>query len=264
MSSGYLTAANLFINKILVNGVIYHSAQNSDFYDREYFRVKFFTAISDITVSNSQAGLKVFKTSPKKAVCIYNGIDLKRFDNLKSAKDVEQDILKGPKGDRYIATMVAAFANRKDYDTMIDAAVKMCSTNKKAVFLLIGDGENKPRIMQKVPAEMLNKQIYFLGLRDDIESILQISDVGLLISAPCEGLSNSIIEYMASGRPVIATEGGGTGELVRNGENGFLIENKNSGEIIKKLEILMNDPHLAAMMGENGSKWVRENLDVKK
>jgi glycosyltransferase involved in cell wall biosynthesis len=264
MSSGYLTAANLFLNKILVNGVIYHSAQNSDFYDREYFRVKLFTAISDITVANSQAGLKVFKTSPKKAVCIYNGIDLKRFENLKPIRDVELDILKQGKGDRYIATMVAAFANRKDYDTMIEAAIKLCSYNKKVVFLLIGDGENKSRIMQKVPAELLDKQIYFLGLRDDIESILQITDVGLLISAPCEGLSNSIIEYMASGRPVIATEGGGTGELVRNGENGFLIENKNSSEIIKKMELLMNDPHLAATMGENGSKWVRENLDVKK
>ena len=147
---------------------------------------------------------------------------------------------------------------------MIDAAVKMCTRNKKVIFLLIGEGENRSRIMQKVPAEMLDKQIYFLGMRDDIESILQISDVGLLISAPCEGLSNSIIEYMASGRPVIATEGGGTGELVRDGINGFLIENKNSDLIVKKIETLMQDPRLAAEMGANGYKWVRENLDVKK
>ena len=111
--------------------------------------------------------------------------------------------------------MVAAFEDRKDYDTVIDAAVKLCSDNKKIIFLLIGDGSNKTRIMQKVPAELLDKQIHFLGIRDDIESILQITDVGLLISAPCEGLSNSIIEYMASGKPVIATEGGGTDELVQ-------------------------------------------------
>lgn len=264
MSSGYLTAANLFINKILVNGVIYNSAQNSDWYERDYYKIKFFTAISDITVANSHAGIKAFKANPNKSVCIYNGIDLKRFDNLKPVAEVEQNILKRPKGDHFIATMVAAFENRKDYDTLIAAAVKLCSNNSKLIFLLIGEGSTKPGIMQKVPAEMLNKQIYFLGLRDDIESIHQITDVGLLISAPCEGLSNSIIEYMAAGKPVIATEGGGTGELIKDGYNGFLIENKNSDQVVTKIETLMNDRALAASLGANGNKWVRENLDVKR
>ena len=100
MSSGYLTAAKLFLNKKIVNGVIYNSAQNSDAYDREYWKIKFFTAISNVTVANSKAGLKAYKTSPRNTVCIYNGIDLKRFDNLKPVKQVEQDILKKEKGDQ--------------------------------------------------------------------------------------------------------------------------------------------------------------------
>jgi glycosyltransferase involved in cell wall biosynthesis len=247
-----------------VNGVIYNSAQNSDAYDREYFKIKFFTAISDITVANSHAGLKAYKTSPKNTVCIYNGIDLKRFDNLKPVKQLEQEILKKEKGDHFIVTMVAAFEPRKDYDTVIDAAVKLCSYNKKAIFLLIGEGSTKTRIMEKVPAEMLGTQIHFLGMRDDIESIHQLTDAGLLITAPCEGLSNSVIEYMAAGKPVIASEGGGTDELVKNGETGYLIENKNSEQVIQKIETLMQDPHLAAIMGDSGQKWVRDNLDVKK
>ena len=264
MSSAYLSAANLFINKKMVNGVIYNAAQNSDWYERDYFKVKFFTAISDVTVANSHAGLKAFKAPAKKSVCIYNGINLKRFENLRPEREVEQDILKQQKGDRYIATMVAAFEDRKDYDTLIEAAVRVCRLNRKIIFLLIGRGTNRTRIMEKVPAELLDKQIYFPGVRDDIESILQITDVGLLITAPCEGLSNSIIEYMAAGKPVIATEGGGTDELVKDGFNGFLIKNQNSEQIAEKIEILMQDPHLAATMGANGNKWVRENLDVTK
>ena len=264
MSSGYLTAAKVFLNKIIVNGVIYNSAQNSDAYDREYFRIRLFTAISDVTVANSHAGLKAYKTSPKNTVCIYNGIDLKRFENLKPVHQVEHEILKKDKADHFVVTMVAAFEPRKDYDTVIDAAVKLCSANKKVIFLLIGEGSTKTRIMQKVPAEMLGTQIHFLGMRDDIESIHQLTNVGLLITAPCEGLSNSVIEYMAAGKPVIASEGGGTDELVQNEKTGYLIENKNSEQVIKKLEILMEDPHLAAIMGESGQKWVQENLDVKK
>jgi glycosyltransferase involved in cell wall biosynthesis len=264
MSSAYLSAANLFINKIFVNGIIYNAAQNSEWYERDYNKVKFFSAIADITIANSYAGLKAFKASSKKSVCIYNGIDLKRFDNLKPAGEVELDILKEPKGDRYIGTMVAAFHERKDYDTLVDAAIKLCTYNKKMIFLLIGEGPTKERIIEKIPADLLNKQIYFLGMRNDIESILQITDVGLLITAPCEGLSNSIIEYMTAGLPVIATEGGGTDELIKTGFNGFLIENKNVDQIIDKIEILMQDPKLAAEFGANGNKWVRDNLDVKK
>jgi glycosyltransferase involved in cell wall biosynthesis len=264
MSSAYLTAANLFINKTLVNGVIYNAAQNSDWYERDYFKVKLFTAISDITVANSKAGIKAFKASSKKTICIYNGINLKRFENLKPVREVELDVLKKEKGDHYIGTMVAAFENRKDYDTLLAAAIRICRSNNKMIFLLIGQGTNRDRLMQLVPSEMLNNQIYFLGVRDDIESILQITDVGLLITAPCEGLSNSIIEYMAAGKPVIATEGGGTDELVQDGVTGFLIKNQNSEEIINRLEILMRDPHLAATLGETGSKWVRDNLDVRK
>ena len=106
-------------------------------------------------------------------------------------------------------------------------------------------------------------QILFLGLRSDIESILQIIDAGLLIT-PCEGISNSIIEYMASGKPVIATVGGGTGELVNDGVNGFLIDQKSPDQIISKLEILMNDPALAKSMGQHGLNWVHANFDVTK
>jgi glycosyltransferase involved in cell wall biosynthesis len=264
MSTGYLTAAKLFLNKKIVNGVIYNSAQNSDVYDREYRKIKFFTAISDVTVANSKAGLKAYNTSPRNTVCIYNGIDLKRFDNLKPIRQVEQEILQREKGDSFVATMVAAFEMRKDYETVIDAAVKLCSRNSKIIFLLIGDGSTKSMIMQKVPAQMLNKQIYFPGMRDDIESIHQLTDVGVLITAPCEGLSNSVIEYMAAGKPVIASEGGGTDELVQNGQTGFLIENKNSQQLIEKIEVLMNDLHLAAVMGASAQKWVRDNLDIKK
>lgn len=263
MSTGYLTAANLFLNKIIVNGVIYNSAQNSDSYDREYLKIKFFSAISKVTVANSKAGMKAYKTSPRNTVCIYNGIDLKRFENLKPVRQVEQEILGREKGDHFVVTMVAAFEYRKDYDTVVDAAIELCTSNEKVIFLLVGDGSTKARIMKKVPAN-LSQQIHFLGMRDDIESIHQLTDVGLLVTAPCEGLSNSVIEYMAASKPVVASEGGGTDELVANGKTGFLITNKSTSAIIAKINELMQNPTMSREMGENGHNWVRAHLDIKK
>ena len=261
MSSAYLSAANIFINKKLVNGVIYNAALNSDLYERDYFKVRLFTAISDVTVANSQAGIKAFKVSPKKSVCIYNGINLKRFENLKPEREVELDLLNQQKGDRFIAAMVGAFEERKDYDTLIKAAIKLCSERRNVVFLLIGKGTLMNSIREQVPEQMLNSQIYFLGSRNDIESILQIVDVGLLIT-PCEGLSNSIIEYMASSMPVIASRDGGTPELVLDGETGFLVDQKRPDQIIEKMSLLMDNPQLAKAMGKNGRERIEQHFNI--
>lgn len=263
MSSGYLMAANLFLHKKIVNGVIYDAAIDSGFYNRNAFKVRLFSHLTKATVANSKAGLRAYKTSASKSVCIYNGIDLKRFDNLQPPADVANRVLGRAKGESFIGTMVASFNKWKDHDTLVKAAIKLCSYNKKVVFLLIGDGPEMLSIKEKVPVSLLGTQIIFLGNRDDIESILQITDVGLLIT-PREGLSNAIIEYMASGKPVIASKGGGTEELVTDGENGFLVEQKNSDEIIEKMEILMQKPELATAMGRKGRQWIVDHFEISR
>ena len=159
--------------------------------------------------------------------------------------------------------MVGAFEDRKDYDTLVKAAVKLCSKNKKVIFLLIGQGSLLQSIKQQVPDDLLGTQIYFPGLRNDIESVLQIIDVGLLIS-PCEGISNSIMEYMASGKPVIASRDGATKELVTEGETGFLVDQKRSDQIIEKVELLMKSPQLANVMGQNGKQRIGKYFEITK
>lgn len=261
MSSGYLTAANLFLNKAIVNGVIYDAAPDSTYYDRNFFKVRLFAHLSKATVANSRAGLATYKTPARKSHCIYNGVDLRRFENLKPAERMAFEIFGAPKGERFIGTMVASFNKWKDHETMLAAAKELCERNRRFTLLLVGDGPERARIESLVPASLLNNRIFFLGNRDDVESILQITDVGLLIT-PCEGLSNSIIEYMASGKPVIASKGGGTGELVRDGDNGFLVEQKDSAMIIDRIESLMQDEGLCRQMGARGRKWIEDHFEI--
>lgn len=263
MGSCYMLAANFMINKPMINGVIYDAATNSDLYDRHYSKIKLTTALSAITVANSQAGMKAYNASSPKTVCIYNGVDFGRFTNLKPASEVAQDIFGEPKGDRFIGAMVARFDQRKDYDTLLKAAVELCALNKKTTFLLIGDGPGLEEAKKKIPAALINTQIFFLGKREDVESILQIIDVGLLIT-PREGISNAIIEYMSSGKPAIASIGGGTEELVKDGYNGFLVEQKNSAQIVEKFETLRNDQELLAKMGSTAYQWVRDQFNAEK
>lgn len=267
MASIYLSAANIFSKKPLINAVLADAHANLGWSDKHYRRVKLTTPFSDVIVSNSEAGIRSYKTPVSKSVCIYNGIDFNRFENLRPVTDMENEILNSRKNGRTVVSMVASFDERKDFETLVNAAIKMCSANKELVFVLIGGGPTLPVLKAKVPAELLNKQIIFTGKKDDIESILQIIDIGMLITnaeTHGEGISNSIIEYMAVGKPVIATRGGGTDEVVRDGENGFLIDPRNEGQIIEKIEILLSKPTLVATMGQQAYRWARQQFDIHK
>ena len=262
MASIYLAAANMFGRIPLVNAVLADAYAQLSLSDKHYLRVKLTTPFSDVLVSNSEAGIRAYKTPLNKSVCIYNGIDFNRFEHLKPVKEMEYEILGGAKNGRSVVAMVAGFDNRKDFGTLINAAIKICAVRKDLIFLLIGTGPELESLKARVPDELLTRQIIFTGQRSDVESILQIVDIGMLITF-YEGLSNAIIEYMAMGKAVIATDGGGTAELIRDDFNGYLVEQKNETQIIEKLETLLNDQELRIRMGQNGYHWVRRQFDLK-
>lgn len=264
-SSGYLSIANLFLNKPVVQCVIYDASTESDLAKSIRSRIKLLAPFSRVFVSNSKAGIKAYRPPAHKAVCIYNGIDLNRFNNLKDPQAVEKELFGDHKSNRFVVAMVAAFEIRKDYDTFLQAAINVCRKDPGAAFLLIGNGDMSGQIQSKTPADLLGKQIFFPGLRHDIESILQIVNVGVLATNAAnhgEGISNTIVEYMASSKPVIATRGGGTDELVVDNMNGFLIDPKNVDQMIDRIERLKADPSQAVTMGNNARRWIVENFEV--
>lgn len=265
MASVYLSISNPFSKIPLVNAVLADAHNNLNLSDKHFFRVKLTTPFSTVFVANSKAGIKSYKTPLERSVCIYNGIDFSRFQNLRPIKEVEFDILKESKSDRFIVAMVASFDERKDFKTAIQAALKICQTNPKLIFLFVGEGPDWETCKALVPSDLLNSRIIFTGKKDDVESILQIVDVGLLITNAenhGEGISNSIIESLAMGKPVIASRGGGTDEVVLDNFNGFLIDPHNPDQIIEKINLLYADRDLLCKLGKNGYQWVREHFDI--
>lgn len=264
-SSGYLSIANLFINKPVVQCVIYDASTQSDLAKSIRSRIKILAPFSRVFVSNSMAGIRAYNPPAHKSVCIYNGIDLTRFNNLKSPDTISQELFGEPKNDRFIVVMIAAFEIRKDYDTLLKAAITVCGKDANATFLMIGNGDQLETIKANTPPEFLEKQIFFPGMRHDIESILQIADVGVLSTNSAnhgEGISNTIVEYMASSKPVIATRGGGTDELVQDNVNGFLVDAKQPDQLVANIDKLKSDKLLAETMGQKGRQWVMKNFEI--
>jgi glycosyltransferase involved in cell wall biosynthesis len=268
MSSVYLSISNLFSRIPFINAVLADAPLHLNIFDKQYFRVKLTTPFTDLFISNSKAGILSYKTPKKKSVCIYNGIDFGRFENLRPANDLRSEILGDKSNELFVIAMVATFNERKDYETLINTAVRMCSNNPLLVFLLVGSGPTLQQLKDKVADKYLNnRQIIFTGKRDDVESLLQIIDIGVLISNSenhREGVSNSIIEMMASGKPVIASRGGGTDEVVKDNFNGYLIDPHNEKQLAEKIESLfINREHLR-VLGENARKYVMDNFELGK
>ncbi len=101
----------------------------------------------------------------------------------------------------------------------------------------------------------------FLGKRTGIESYVNAMDICVL-STFTEGFSNAIIEYMALGKPVIATSGGGTPELVIDGITGILVPPKNPAMMAEQMEKLIDDKNVRKAMGEAGRDLIKTRFSI--
>jgi glycosyltransferase involved in cell wall biosynthesis len=158
--------------------------------------------------------------------------------------------------------MVANFTNRKDYNSFIDTAKDVNSLIDSTLFVGIGDGPLFKNATKRVKDENI-KNILFTGVIHDVEKILSICDLGVLFTNRFsgEGISNSIIEYMAMGLPVVTNDVfGGSREIIKSGHNGYILEN-NFSEIISK--VLMNHD-LSKRLGDNAKKEILNNFTIAK
>jgi glycosyltransferase involved in cell wall biosynthesis len=154
--------------------------------------------------------------------------------------------------------MVAEFNHYKDYATFIRAAHTLSRIRQDVRFVAVGDGATLAA-SQTLAAG--SDAIQFLGQRKSIEAVIDSFDIGVL-STFTEGISNSVMEYMAMRKPVVATDGGGTRELVVDGETGFLVPPENPAALATKIGDLLDDPVLARRMGEAGEAKLRREFSL--
>lgn len=216
-------------------------------------------SLADIVLSNSYAGLKAYKAPYDKSFCIHNGFDFERIKTLLDKEDIKK---KYEITTKYAVGMVASFSEKKDYQTYILAAQKILTKRNDVTFIAVGDGPNLEKMKSMVHDSFVEK-IKFLGRQKYVESIMNICDIGVL-STYGEGLSNTIMEFMALGKPAIVSEGGGTIELLIHNKTGFLIKQKNISELADRIELLLDNEDLRAEMGNAGKKCIYKEFNLDK
>ena len=210
-------------------------------------------------IANSKAGLKTHNLLNKNnAKYIYNGFDFNRI-SYKINTNIKFST-------KYIVGMVARFASAKDFKTYIQAGIKMLNLRNDTTFVCVGTGPDLFKIKKLVPDHIKNS-IQFIESNSNIEEIINLFDICVLTNntnGHAEGISNSIMEYMALGKPVIATNAGGNKELILDKVSGFLIKPFDINDLIEKMEVLLTDRSKRISMGKAGSERIKKIFNIDK
>lgn len=194
-----------------------------------------------------------------KTVKIPNAVDLEEWDGLRSAPSV--DVRRLPQGP--VVGIVCRLDPEKDVDTFLRAAAVVARARKDASFAIAGDGRERTRL-QCLAAELgLAERAVFCGDVADTAPLIARFAMGVLTPSRNEGLSNSILEYMAAGIPVVATDCGGNRELVGGYEAGRVVPIGDATAAARAIESLLDDPAAAAKMGRNGRRGVEEHHGLR-
>jgi len=207
--------------------------------------------------------LKYLKLSEDRMLTVYNGIDLKGYN-----EEIDKSALKkglGIEEGDLIVGHVANFRAPKGHNYLIEAASIVCQRIPRARFILVGhlgDGTIKREIEGKITDLGLKENVRILGFRKDVSRVLQLMDI-FVLSSTSEGLPLSVIEAMGSSKAVVVTNVGGLPEIVVPGRTGYLVEAKDAGALAEKIMILLDDEALRKQMGEGGRKLVEERYSLR-
>ncbi|WP_084801581.1 glycosyltransferase [Bradyrhizobium sp. Ec3.3] len=238
-----------------VNGFVRDAPPHIPLWNKYFLMGKLTIPFSDIVVANSHAGLAAYHIPERKGLCIYNGFNPERVSNLTNEAELRSILgITTPN----VVGMIANFTPRKDYATFVEVACRICQLRNDVTFVAVGTGETLSRVRDRVPPEYAPR-VKFLGRRKDVESIANLFTVGVLVTNSRlhgEGISNAITECMALGKPIVATNDGGTPELVLEGQTGFLVPSHDAEALTGRVLELLNDRGLASEFGREGRRRI--------
>jgi glycosyltransferase involved in cell wall biosynthesis len=161
-----------------------------------------------------------------------------------------------------IVLCVARLIPEKGVAEFVEAARLVCRERRDACFLLAGTGPLLARLRHAVAEAGTEDRVKILGWRNDVDDLMKCADIFALPSYYMEGLPVSILEAMASGKPVVSTHHKGCEDAVSDGVTGFLVPSRQAGPLAGKIALLLADERLRAAMGRAGRERVEREFQI--
>jgi len=246
--------------------IIIHGEHGWDMFDplgtnKKRRRVRKMTSllVNDYTCVSKQIGrwLQNEVGLKKPITQIYNGVDTEKFQPAGQEKKNEIKHQFGFSSENIIVGIVARLDAIKNHAALFQAIDLAASKYPMVRLLVAGDGPEMERLKAQV-----SDNIIFLGYRSDTALLMQCFDLFVLPSFN-EGISNTILEAMATGLPVIASNVGGNPELVEDGVNGYLVDPRDPARMADKIMDYFKDPDIRNRHGALGRKLAVEKFSVE-
>jgi glycosyltransferase involved in cell wall biosynthesis len=197
----------------------------------------------------------------EKFTVIANGVDPPAVEQPATREEILEEL--GLPSDARLIGVVARLWPQKQIRDLIWAVELLTHVRDDAHLLIIGDGPHRWRLTRYRDLVGIIKKVHFLGHRDDVPRLIQHFDV-LALSSEYEGQSNAIMEAMAAGVPVVATDIPGNRDLLVNEQTGYLVPVGDRAEFARRINDLLNNADLAQQMGDAGRDRMRQHFTVDK
>jgi glycosyltransferase involved in cell wall biosynthesis len=257
MCSVYASPIALIFRSALINGMIQSAPHFLNL--KDYRRLLLTAPFSTVILANSLAGLRAFRVDGKKGLCIQNGFNFDRINNLPDANDIKRSL---DIRTEHVVGMIGRFNRDKDYSTFFKAAKLLCSERRDITFVAVGEGPDLEGFRVRLKSDS-QANIRILGASKRVEEIIKTFSVGVLVSTNGEGIANVIMEYMALEKPVIATNAAGNREIVKDGVNGFLIPLGDENALASRIKEIVDRPDIGSAFGRAGRAVVEQKFGIE-
>lgn len=247
--------------------VVVASERNVDIWEQAYKRIigRSLAGATDKIIANSDAVREYLLDrgglAPEKVVRIYNGVNFERFEKPFDPMERRKE-LGLPEG-ALLAGVVARVEPAKDHDTLLRALASVRKQTPHLHLAVVGDGRQTERLTALAHELGIGERVHFTGFRTDAAEWIRTFDFSVLSSVK-EGLSNTVIESMAAGKPVIATAVGGNPEVIVEGETGFLLPTRQPELFGAAMANLVAAPAKILELGQASKMRVEALFSVEK
>ena len=217
-----------------------------------------------VCVSQAQADKVIrYGTPPSRVSVIYNSIRTDRFDVRSNISFRHQLEAMFPKKPKWIVGAAGRLSLEKGYDILITAAKQLLHSGLDIGFVLFGDGSLYQPLQKQVDDAGIASSFVLTGQRtDQLDQYMPHFDL-FAQSSHTEGMPTVLLEAMAARTAVVATQVGGTGELVVEGSTGLMVPPNNPDALANAIRKVLNDDELRRTMGENGRQQVAKSFNFE-
>lgn len=221
--------------------------------------------LTDVVVANAQvtadAAVQKHGVSPDKVRIIRGGVDVSRLHDGAERRVVRAGLGLGE--DQLLIGCVGTFRRMKRQDLLVEAFARLVPAHPRVHLLLVGDGEMRPRVEQRVRDLGLERHVTLTGVVTDVAPLYSAFDLYVQASNS-EALPNVLLEASAAALPIVATAAGGSGEVVHDGQTGLLVPIEDLDALTAAMGRAIEDADLRRRLGAAARQLVEREYGMER